>query len=366
MGFCRPTAAALLAVLGCSNGQRTAPVVEEWEAGPDPVASIGIAEGEAAYELHRASDAIRMRDGRIIVANSGSSELRVFDSTGAYLRSIGREGGGPGEFRGAIRLFPHAGDSLVVYDSGNGRFSVLDSDGRYARVLEPARRPFPWDDWLFSGTWVSGVRDASLRPCVAAALRAIPIPERPSPPVRRAILDEAGRLWLQPLGTPELTSWRVYSIGGTPLGTVRLPDGFRPYQIGHGFILGARAGEDGAEEVDLYRLTAPAAPDGQGCKLPALPADSVVPPDLGADLRNAVVAQEVHFADHQGYASQADSLQWNSASGAKLTIVAASQGGWAGVLTRPDGGPICAIAVGDETPAGWPEGSPLCATAPAR
>ncbi|HEU4830543.1 MAG TPA: 6-bladed beta-propeller [Gemmatimonadales bacterium] len=356
---------ALLAAIGCSEGAGEIATVTEWEVSPAPVVSIGVAEGEAAYELHRASDAIALRDGRIVVANSGSSELRVFDSAGVYLKSIGRQGSGPGEFRGTITLFPHAGDSLIAYDNGNGRFSVFDPDGEYVRLLEIEAGPFPWDDWMHAGAWVSGVRDASVRPCVAAALRAIPVPDVPSPPIRRAILDEAGRLWLRPLGSAESTSWRVYSIEGAPLGAVRLPAGFRPYHIEGGFVLGSRTGADDSEQIQLYRIAAPEGSAIPECKLPALAADSAVPPDLGGDLRNAVVAQEVHYADHQGYASHADSLRWSSVSGAGLTIVAVSEGGWAGVLRLPDGGPMCAIAVGDVTPAGWPEGAPQCASAPA-
>lgn len=355
---------ALLAALGCSEGAGEIATVTEWEVGPAPVVSIGVAEGEPAYELHRASDAIALRDGRIIVANSGSSELRVFDSAGVYLKSIGRQGSGPGEFRGTITLFPHAGDSLVVYDNGNGRLSVFTAEGEYVRLLEIDRRPFPWDDWLHAGAWVSGVRNVSLRPCVAAALRAIPVPDVASPPVRRAILDEAGRLWVRPLGSAESPGWRVYSMVGVPLGEVRLPAGFRPYHIGAGFVLGSRTGADDSEQIQRYRMMAPEASGAPACRLPELAADSVVAPDLGADLRSAVVAQEVYYADHRGYASSADSLQWSSASGAGLTLVSVSEGGWAGVLALPDGGPMCAIAVGDVTPAGWPEGAPQCATAP--
>jgi hypothetical protein len=218
---------------------------------------------------------------------------------------------------------------------------------------------------MHAGAWVSGVRDYSMRSCVAAAMRAIPVPDVPSPPVRRAILDEAGRLWLRQLGSAESPTWRVYSLKGTPLGDVRLPGGFRPYHIGRDFVLGARIGGEESEQIQLFRITPPVASSGQGCELPGQPADTAVPPDLGADLRNAVIAQEMHFADHQGYASNADSLQWTSASGANLTIVTAGEGGWASVLTRPDRGPLCAIAVGDATPAGWPEGSPQCAATPA-
>jgi 6-bladed beta-propeller len=31
-------------------------------------------------------------------------QIRVFDSTGAYVRTIGREGAGPGEFKQAVGL----------------------------------------------------------------------------------------------------------------------------------------------------------------------------------------------------------------------------------------------------------------------
>jgi hypothetical protein len=353
----------VLAVSGCGSEVESVRV-EQWQVSPIPAVTIGIAEGEQAYELHGASDAVVTSDGRIIIANSGSSELRVFDSTGSYVQAIGRQGGGPGEFRGTITLFPHAADSLIVHDSGNGRFSVLAPDGTFARRLEVEPRGFSWDDWLHAGAWVSGVRNPTVRPCVAAALRAIPVPEIPDPPVRRVILDEAGRIWVRPLGKAASSSWRLYSLAGAPLGDVVLPTGFRPYHIGADFILGSHTGADDSERIELYRMTPPQAAVRADCNRPALTAESVIPTDLGADLNNAVMAQEVHFADHHGYAALSDSLQWTSAVGATLTIVAANEGGWAGVLTSADGGPICAIAVGDFTPAGWSEGVPRCSVSP--
>ena len=360
MGWKAGRAVALLALIGCSAGAGEVVTVREWEVSPEPIVSIGVAEGEPAYELHRASDAISLGDGRIIVANSGSSELRVFDSAGTFLNAIGRQGGGPGEFRGTITLFPHSGDSLIAYDNGNGRFSVFAPDGRYARLLDVDARPFPWDDWIHAGAWVSGVRDLSVRPCVAAALRAIPVPDVPSPPVRRAILDESGRIWLRPLGTAESTAWRVYSIEGAPLGEVRLPEGLRPFHIGRDFILGSRAGADDSEQIQRYRISAPEASGALACTLPALAADSVVPPDLGGDLRNAVVAQEMHFAMNGAYAARADSIQWESANGYQLWMERASPRSWLAVLTGLPDGSFCVASVGAETPEAWSEGGVKC------
>ncbi len=353
----------LIATTACSATGRELAPASEWEVSAAPGVTIGVVEGNAPYELHRVTAAVRTRDGRIIVANSGTSELRVFDSAGIFLTAIGREGSGPGEFRDAITLFTHAGDSLVAYDRGTGRFSLFSPDGPFIRQLQIDGRAFPWDDWLHAGAWVSGVRDATLRPCVAAALEAIGVSDGQDPPYRRAILDDAGHLWVRPLAAIESPAWRVYSLDGSPLGRIRLPSGFRPYHIGTGFVLGARTGADESERIELYTIAAPAPSRPLACDLPSLAPDTLVPPDLGADLGNAVMAQEMYFADHQAYAAVADSLEWSSTVDGTLLIVSVSAGGWAGVLARP-GGPMCAIAVGDVTPAGWPEGSPQCAAVP--
>ncbi|MDE2795971.1 MAG: hypothetical protein OXL34_14210 [Gemmatimonadota bacterium] len=56
-----------------------------WRVGPEPEVSIGAREGEGPYLLHRASDAFTLSDGRIVVANTGSHELRVFDASGIHV-----------------------------------------------------------------------------------------------------------------------------------------------------------------------------------------------------------------------------------------------------------------------------------------
>jgi hypothetical protein len=62
----------------------------------------------------------------------------VYDSTGKFLRHIGRVGRGPGEFLGASAMLIQ-GDSLFVFDSGNRRLTVLSPS------YEPVRSaPIPW------------------------------------------------------------------------------------------------------------------------------------------------------------------------------------------------------------------------------
>lgn len=102
-----------------------------WSIGP-PLTDIG-GEGAAGHDLFRVSHAILLPDGRFVVANSGSSELRFFDATGSLLQAVGRRGEGPGEFLGISWLSAVGGDTLYVYDGYASRMSVYHPDGTFIR-----------------------------------------------------------------------------------------------------------------------------------------------------------------------------------------------------------------------------------------
>ena len=74
-------------------------------------------------------------DGRVVVGNGGTRELRVFDPQGQWLHSIGREGEGPGEFRGFARFHIGAGDTLYINDMRLRRLSVFSPDGNFQRSM---------------------------------------------------------------------------------------------------------------------------------------------------------------------------------------------------------------------------------------
>lgn len=105
----------------------------EWSLSDRPLLSIGVANGPDEYQLHRVTGALRLRDGRVVVANSGTAELRFYDASGAFLGAAGRQGAGPGEFRRVGWLRTLAGDSLLAWDSGNHRMTVMDDRGTYSR-----------------------------------------------------------------------------------------------------------------------------------------------------------------------------------------------------------------------------------------
>jgi len=110
-----------------------------WRAGTEPEVSIGAREGEGPYMLHRASDAFTLSDGRIVVANTGSHELRVFDASGIHVATWGRRGEGPGEFSPLVQAHRWRGDSLLALYSPANHLSILDSGGNFARAFTLAR-----------------------------------------------------------------------------------------------------------------------------------------------------------------------------------------------------------------------------------
>lgn len=106
-----------------------------WAVAATPLLAIGLAEGAAEYQFSQVEGALRLPDGRIVVADGGSREIRFFDAEGGFLFSSGRRGGAPGEYRQIIGMGSGPGDSIWVFDYGVRRFTVLSADGEVARTL---------------------------------------------------------------------------------------------------------------------------------------------------------------------------------------------------------------------------------------
>lgn len=115
--------------------------VPEWRVAPEPAVRIGVAEGDAGQELYRVVGSVRLDDGRIVVANGGTSELRVYDPRGRLLTRIGREGRGPGEFEALAWVGRLAGDTLVAWDSGLLRWTLFTPEGALVRSTTPRPEP---------------------------------------------------------------------------------------------------------------------------------------------------------------------------------------------------------------------------------
>ncbi len=114
-----------------------------WVVDAVPEYQVGELDGEEPYLFTTIEGAHQLPDGRVVVVDRSSCELRFFGTDGVFLKRTGGRGEGPGEFRQYCALAPSADvDSLFVYDIG--RLSVFDDRGRFIRrvnLLWPGHRP---------------------------------------------------------------------------------------------------------------------------------------------------------------------------------------------------------------------------------
>lgn len=112
---------------------------------------VGSAEGDEAAAFSRIAALAVDASGRIHVLDALAQDVRVFDSAGTHLRTIGRAGDGPGEFRRATGLAMNSTGVLWVVDPGSKRYSLFDTTGRF---LESRPRRGTGSAGL---TWAGGV-----------------------------------------------------------------------------------------------------------------------------------------------------------------------------------------------------------------
>lgn len=123
---------------------------EGWRIEEEPLVSIGEVDGEEPYLLSYVAGALRMEDGRIVVANHGRlSRIRVYDAEGRHLEYWGGQGGGPGEFAlPPYSIYRGPDGTIVVPELGARQVHRFEPDGsfrdrappRFERVVNPEER----------------------------------------------------------------------------------------------------------------------------------------------------------------------------------------------------------------------------------
>ena len=131
----------------------------DWRIGPYPAVSIGEVDGEDPYLLQGARDATRLSDGRIVVADVLTQELRVFDARRIHIETWGGAGEGPGEFTGLWEVGRWSGDSIFAGTTASRDISIFASDGSFGRTFNIVRHGGPL--WTFVSP-VSVTKDGSV------------------------------------------------------------------------------------------------------------------------------------------------------------------------------------------------------------
>lgn len=135
-----------------------------WRISDEPAVVIGSVAGDDAYLFDRIMALERLSDGRWVVADMGSSQIRYFDARGGHLHSSGRSGQGPGEFTQVMAMVSLAGDTLAVMDFPR-RTHLLDEEGRFVGLITTSGSPadvstYPWGAFR-DGTVIAATQSAT-------------------------------------------------------------------------------------------------------------------------------------------------------------------------------------------------------------
>ena len=87
--------------------------------------------------------------GNMYILDEQAGNIKIFDSSGNFQKTIGRKGQGPGEFGLPISLFLTRQNQIIVNDMGQRKIQFFDKEGNYLKEYSIAER------FLFFGPMVT-------------------------------------------------------------------------------------------------------------------------------------------------------------------------------------------------------------------
>ncbi len=97
--------------------------------------SLGGASAEGEEAFGRIRHVVVDDAGTIYVLDSQSAHIKVFDSSGKYVRTIGRKGQGPGEIESPLTLSINPSTGELAVHQASRRMSYFKTDGVFLRHL---------------------------------------------------------------------------------------------------------------------------------------------------------------------------------------------------------------------------------------
>lgn len=222
-----------------ASAQPSPPTVSLVDA---PFVRIGTVDGPEETVFAGIVAAVRLADGHIAVADAGNHVVRFFDASGRHLRSFGREGAGPGEFRLLAWIGQCRDAELLAVDAIQSR----------AAVISPATGTL-----LRSRTLPAWIRFSPYLSCTGdEVVLLLDRPEGPAPArgqthrrpaaVVRASLETGNRDTLAALpGTDYYYSARLPNFSPLPLGARAMA------AASGGWVYAAQNGEDRIHVIEL-------------------------------------------------------------------------------------------------------------------
>lgn len=125
-----------------AQADRGVPIEEPVAVEAAPFLTIGSTDGDPETEFFGPVLSFPLPEGRIAVAFWSAGEIRIFDSNGKFVRTLGRPGEGPGEFRALTGAWTR-GDTVEAYDRRLRRITRFRPDGTVETVtLDMGRSGF--------------------------------------------------------------------------------------------------------------------------------------------------------------------------------------------------------------------------------
>jgi hypothetical protein len=104
-----------------------------------PILRVGALDGAEEVTFGYLGDVMGLPEGGLLVHDAEAEIIRMFDSTGAFVRNLGGKGGGPGEYGQVNGIARHRSGDLYVWDATGGRVNRYRADGSYVTTW---RAPF--------------------------------------------------------------------------------------------------------------------------------------------------------------------------------------------------------------------------------
>jgi len=92
-------------------------------------------------------------EGHLYILDEQAGNIKVFDASGSFQKTIGRKRQGPGEFGMPISLFLSQQNQIIVNDMGQRKVQYFDKEGNYLKEFSIA------DKFLFFGPMVTSNGD---------------------------------------------------------------------------------------------------------------------------------------------------------------------------------------------------------------
>jgi hypothetical protein len=99
---------------------------------------LGKRSGKSKYTLGSVTGIVELPDGRVVAADRREPAFRLVDFAKGEVGLIGKQGEGPDDYRSAFAVYPHAGDSVMLYDAAGRKFLRVAPNGTLAGSV-----PFP-------------------------------------------------------------------------------------------------------------------------------------------------------------------------------------------------------------------------------